>query len=253
MRALFLTASTLLVTAACGDGRSTRQTHEVRFDVGGAVAYAGDPSEVLVSVAVTLVDVDGETYETTSGSEGLWTIEDLAPGIYLERYELDGYVDVVRQFSLDAFGENDVANPFVSRPLALMNETPLQALISPFGVDLLDGQTLFDGVAGVAAVYDVSAGDDLRVEFSIPLVSGGYAIVEDAFTSDTVIGTLDSSGSTTYVLPGEQLAAMNAGTGLMADTDVQTRHYLFIGGNAVTPIHGEAVALAAVLRFNAVP
>ena len=255
MRALLgATFLTLLpLVAGCGEGGGRSATHSVRFDIGGFVAYVGEPDVGLGGVAVTLLDADGETYTATTGSSGLWSIDNVPPGVYSERYELAGYDPVTRAFALDAFGENDVSNPFSTRPTVLLSEFPLRATVYPFAVELLDGNDLFDGLGGVSAVYDTSTGDDLTVEFSIPLVGGAYVFLEDGVTSDLVAGTLDTSSGMALTVPGSTIAAMNGGAGLTADTSPQTRHFLHFAGDAVTPIHGEAVSLEATLRFNAVP
>lgn len=73
------------------------------------MAYELDPSLPLGGVRVTIGDIDGRTFVAVTSSAGLWTIRDLDPGIYSEAYELAGYDRAFGAFSLEAFGENDVA------------------------------------------------------------------------------------------------------------------------------------------------
>lgn len=237
---------------ACG--RSDRpSTYSIRFDVGGAVAYRNDPATPLAGVRVTLSSVESLELSTTTNSAGLWTISDLEPGVYAETYDLDGYEPVFGSFSLDAFGENDFSNVFVSRPTVELREFPIRASVLPLGATLTHGDALIDGVGGNEFVYDVSADGAILVTFNYRVYTAGYAYLEDGMTGTFATASLDSATSTIFTFSEAQLDAMNGGSGLTADQNPSTLHYLYVTGDSFTPIHGEPTAMVATLRFNAVP
>jgi hypothetical protein len=253
MRAIIALA--IAFVGGCGgDGRGGGgRTHTVEFDVGGFVAYQGEPDVGLPSVAVTLLDADGETYSATSGSSGLWSIDNLKPGVYTERYELAGYEPVTGAFALEAFGENDVSNPFVARPPILMEDMRLRVTISPFGALLENGDELFDGVGSNAFAYSNAQGEPVVLVFNMVAAPGSLAILDDMTTFDFVVGGLDSSGSvTTISILGSQIAAMNSGEGLTPSVGLEWNR-LRISASAQTPVHGELVALDAAVWFSTLP
>ena len=96
-----LSLCAILIAGGCGDARPA-STHNVKIDVGGSVVYAEDAQEGLAGVLVTLLDVDGEIETTTTNSAGLWTIENVHPGVYVETYELAGYETSTGTFAVPA-------------------------------------------------------------------------------------------------------------------------------------------------------
>lgn len=199
---------------------------------------------------MTLIDADGEAHTATSGSSGLWSIDDLVPGVYTERYELAGYDPLTRAFALDAFGENDVSNPFVSLEDVLLEETRLSASVDPFAVELGAGDVLLDAVAGEVLIYDVSAGAPIVLVFSSPIF-GGAVTLEDGVTNDFLVAQQDTAERTTFTFTAQALDALNGGSGLTVETIPGVWHEIDLTVVAYTPIHGDAVVASAQLGFNA--
>jgi hypothetical protein len=239
-------------SAACADGRRAHQTHSVRFDVGGSVAYAGPPSEPLIGVAVTLIDVEGNEFLATTGSHGLWTIEGVRPGVFFERFELAGYQALEREFSIEAFGENDVSNPFIARPPALLEETRLRGTVEPFGVSLSDGDELFDGVGGASIEYSLGDSEDVMVALNAATTEGALVLL-DMISGDFVVAALDTATMTTITIAATQIEGMNGGTGLTPSPGPLDLHQLGVSVSGFTPIHGDPVNLEAAVWFRAVP
>lgn len=248
-----LLAAIVVVVAGCGDGGGGHSNrHAVQFDVGGFVAYEGERTVGLPGVAVTLVDSFASSDTATTGSNGLWTITDVDPGVYVERYELAGYEPVTGAFALEAFGENDVSNPFIARSDVLLEELRLAAIVTPFNVEVQDTSELIDGVGNHAIAYDISSDGPIVVEFPQALASG-FVILEDEVTNEFESAILDSVSMAQFVLSEATIDAMNTGAGLTADNDPLTRHRLSMFVSAYSPIHGKPLTLEASLEFNAVP
>lgn len=249
-RALALLACT---ATACGGERAPRQTHEVSFEIGGAVAYQGD-SEFLPGATVTITRLDGSELTATTNSAGIWAVSDLSPGVYGELYELPGYEPLAGVFSLEAFGENDVANVFVSRPVALLTETPLRLRVEPFGTTVGDGEFLIDGVAGETIVYSRSAHSAIELTATLPIYSHTNVYVLDGLTGDFAIAILDTASRTIFTIPAGDIDGMNGGLGITADQDPFSLHSIVLDSvGSFLPIHGDVTTVDAVLRFNAEP
>ena len=246
-------ATILVLASSCGGGDNEGSgLQSVEFDIGGSVAYAGDATEFLPGALITVVDLTGEERSTTTDSHGLWSLTDLPPGVYFERYELEGYEPLVGIFSLEAFGENDVENPFVSRPPALLTESLLRASAMPFAVTIEDGSQLDDGFGGLSLVYRPAADGAITLEFTHPL-DASFASLEDTITGDFIIAVLDSTTGSVFRFSENAIEALNDGAGLITDTLPQTKHHIFVSANARTPIHADPIELDATIEFQAEP
>lgn len=245
-----------LMLAACGD-KPQGQTHNVAIDVGGSVVYAFDTTEKLGGVTVTLTDLDGNSRSATTSANGLWTIENVLPGIYIETYSATGYETYAGSFGLDApLGENDVKNVFISRGEVSLQEERLRLTISaPFSVTLENGDDPTDGFNGLALVYRPSADGTVTATFSRRLLPGTGEVYLQFFDT-AVFGTRsDTATETVFTIDGAAIDLEygqfpNNGT----DTDPYTLHHLLTDGIvALTPIHGDVEQFGALLRYNATP
>lgn len=255
----FTIAIALFFTSGCGGpgGGAPPPTHAVKIDVGGAVVYAGDPAERLEGVTVTLTDLDGDTRTATTGASGLWRIDNLRPGVYVETYELMGYETASRTFGLDAGGPQDVRNVFVPRPDMLLRETRLVADVgAPFSTVVLDGDAPVDGFAGNVLVYRPATDGDIVITFSRRLLDGGEVRFLDTLGGFEAVDAKrsDSATQTTFTVRGSDLAQLNGDNGPAADTDPLTFSELrFEDLDALTPLHGDPESFDAIVRFNVQP
>ncbi len=241
-----------VATAACGG--APPQTHNVKIDVGGSVVYALDPSEGLAGVAIVLTDVEGREYTATTNSAGLWTIENVLPGVYSESYSLAGYDPLTGTFSIPAGGENNVANVFITRPAVALEEEPLVATISPFSTSLVDGDQPFDGLGGAVLVYSSSGNADIVVSFTRRVVGGNVSLRDDD-TGQQIGAQADATGMI-WTFSEADIATINGGgvTGhLTVDQDPFTWHRIQVSVTSFTPLHGDLVQTQATARFNCVP
>lgn len=245
-----------LLVAACGGEPS--QTHNVQIDVGGSVSYALDPSEGLAGVVITLTDVDGNVRIGTTNSAGLWTIENVLPGVYAETYELAGYETVESTFSIPAGGENNVKNVFITRAAVYLSETPLTMTVSPFSATLRPADPMYDGLGGVTMVYSTSGNADVVVTFSRRVINGNVRII-DGLTGQQAFATADTT-RTIWTISEAQISNINGGItpanpGIRTDQDSFTWSRLMIQTvTSYTPIHGDVVATPLTDGyFNVVP
>jgi hypothetical protein len=183
----------------------------------------------------------------------LWDLRDLDPGPYVERYSLAGYEPVEGTFLLDAFGENDVENLFVSRGTVGLDEAHLLATISPFALSIRDGDSLADGIAGVSAAY---SGGDIVVTFSRPIAqpNAGDVYFYDYESGDPAFATVDSAGQV-FTISAASIAAIDGGNGPAADNDPYTwGSAVFVNFvSSYTPIHGSQETMDAELYLNVLP
>lgn len=255
MKALpLLIAPTLLLAAGCGHaGAPANQTSDVRVDVGGLVTYSGDPAVLLDGVTITFTDLDGETFVATTNVGGVWTLLDLRPGVYTERFERAGYETQTGFFSVEATGENDVTNIFIDHPQTSMPETQLTVTVSaPLAATLRDGDDPVDGF-GFTAIYRPSVDGTVTATMDRVLVDG-ILYLYDSLGGEFAVGDRDdTSGVTVFTIDESDIDALNSNTGLMTDGDPMTFDYLYVGGEAYGPIHGDLITLDAVVTFNAAP
>ena len=253
LHALF--AASLVLAAGCNTGPAPmNQTSNVKVDVGGSVRYGLGENEPLAGVTVTLTDIDGETYVTTTSATGLWVLSNLAPGTYTSRFEATGYEPSEGVAPLDAFGENDVKNVFVPYGDVYLLETSLTANVSTqFSISLREGDDPIDGFQGAVLRYSSMQDADVIVTFDRLLV-GGFVYIYDLESGDIAIANQDdSSGVSVFTIEEAEIENINGGAGMTADTDPLTFNYLVVFGNGYSPIHGDGISLYATARFNAVP
>lgn len=241
------------VTAGCGGPPAEEQTHNVKIDVGGSVVYALDASEPLPSVLITLTDVEGETRTAQTTSAGLWAIEDIAPGVYTESYALAGYETQTGTFTIPAGGENNVRNVFMSRGTIGLSETGMIASISPFSVEVENGDELRDGLAGSVMVYSSAGNGDIVVTFP-RYVASGTVQLRDLETNQSLNATPDTNRMI-WTFDEADIGQINFGTEMITlDQEPYTWHRIQLNNIATyTPIHGDVVTLSANLYFNATP
>lgn len=260
MKARILLAGTIAMGAlfgsvtGCGNAGPS-PTHTVRMDLGGYVTWAGDTTRGLAGVTVTLTDIDGETRTAVTNSQGLWVIEDVKPGAYIETYEAAGYEMFMDTFLLEAAGENDVKNIFVSRGTVTLFETRLRATVAPYGIVLMDGDDARDGFGGIAATY--TSGTDIVVTFNRRVYNpGGFEVyLFDEPSGDFAMGTVDTATETTFTISADDIAAMDGGQGPTTDTDPFTWDLFLIINNvdSWTPLHGTLESMDAGIEMNATP
>lgn len=249
-----LLALGVVLAPVSGCGGAPASTHNVRVDVGGSVVYALDPGEGLAGVSVGLADVEGEIETATTNSAGLWTIENLRPGVYTETYSLAGYEPFVGTFAIPAGGENNVKNVFLTRPEVALSEVGLVASISPFDVEVRDGDEPHDGLAGASMTYSSSAGGAIVVTFDRRIASGTVRL-RDTETDQQISATSDALDQV-FTFSEAQISTLNGGGPnghLTVDSDPFTWHRIDINVNTYTPIHGDLVHTSARIWFNAVP
>lgn len=254
------TASSILVfgvvsaiAAGCGPA-VLRDQHGVKYKTGGQVVYAGDNSIVLPGVSITLTDTDGIETAATTDSSGLWSIKGLLPGVYAARYELAGYEPIVTSLDLDAFGANQVSNPFISAGTVQLDETLVRASFSPFAISLENGQQLFDGVGGNVMSYSVA--NDAAITVTFPQrVFNGQVRLTDENTNQQINATLDTATGTTFTFSKNAIDQLNGGSNpLTADNDPFTWHRIQIQQvETFSPIHGTLRQISATAWFNATP
>lgn len=251
---MIATGALLGSVTGCGSAGPS-PTHVVRIDLGGYVAWSGDTTRGLAGVTITLTDIDGDTRTAVTNSQGLWVIEDVKPGAYIEMYEATGYEPVTDTFLLEAGGENDVKNIFVSRGTVTLVETRLRATVAPYGVTLMDGDDVRDGFGGIAATY--VSGTDIVVTFSRRIYNpGGFEVyVIDDPSGDFALGVIDTSNETTYTIRAADIAAMDGGLGPATDTDPYTWDLILYIDNVQswTPMHGTLESMDASIEMNATP
>lgn len=240
--------------AGCGNA-GPAPTHTVEIDLGGFVAWFGDTTVGLPGVTVTLTDIDGDTHIAVTNSQGLWVISNVKPGAYIESYEAAGYETITDTFLLEAVGENDVKNIFVSRGTVVMQETRLRATVSPFGLVLMDGDSPIDGFGGIVATY--TSGMNIVVTFSRRIFNpGGFDVfVYDEVLDEFALGVVDTATETTFTVSAADIAAMNGDLGPFTDTDpyTWTLHLFLDNVNSFTPIHGTMESLDATVDMNSTP
>lgn len=239
------------VTAGCG-GTAPAPTHTVRMDVGGVVRWSGDLTTSLPGVTVTLTDIDGDTETAVTNSQGLWAIDNVDPGAYIETYELAGYETVTDTFFLEAVGENDVKNIFVSRGTIGLDETHLRAMVAPYGVELRDNDSFRDGFGGVSAVY--TTGQTVVVTLSRRVLAASAVVfLRDDISGDFAFGNLDTT-ETQFTIDPADMAAMDGDLGPTTDTDPFTWTLeLVVSVDSYSPIHGSFENLDASIEMNATP
>lgn len=252
LSALGLGFAIALAAGGCG-GDEPAATHNVKIDVGGSVVYAFDVQEGLAGVLVSLLDVDGELVTTTTNSAGLWTIENVRPGVYVEEYSLAGYDTMTATFAIPADGENNVENVFITRPTVGLSEISLVATVAPFGLSLLDGDSVNDGIGNVTAVYSSSGDTAITVTFNRR--AEGFIRLTDGETDQDIFATPDANFMT-WTFSEAAIGAINGGGiggGLTTDTDPFTWHRIQVNVSSYTPIHGDLIPMDADVFFNAVP
>lgn len=246
---LVLGSMLLIGAVGCGPDEviNSKNLQDIRADVGGTVVYALGDNEPLEGVTVTVVDRDGVEAVATTTSDGLWYLPDLLPGSYAERYELAGYETHVGSFSIEAGGENDVGNIYVSRGTVTLSELGISATVSGAVEAMMwDGDDLADGIAGISAVYSMATGGDIVVTLDLPLYNNDPVSLQDE------AGTIDATANaahTVYTFSEANLANLP----LTADNNAFTRDTLRINGDSYTPIHGDRISIDATLRLNVEP
>jgi hypothetical protein len=243
-----------VVMSGCGGGAEPASTHNVKIDAGGSVRYAFADQEPLSGVIVTLTDVDGEVYTVTTNSAGLWTLENLQPGVYVEEYALAGYLAQTGTFAIPAGGENNVKNVFLTRPDVFLEEMPATAAVSPFDVTVIDGAEPRDGLAGVAMSYSSSGNAAIVITLSERAAFGFVRLTDDE-TGQDIFATPDAT-DTVFTFSEAAISQINGGGpdgALTFDQDPFSWHEIDINLTYYTPIHGDLVDLDATLFFNSVP
>lgn len=245
------------LAAACGP-TVLRDQHGVKFKTGGQVVYGGDTTIVLPGVAVTLTDTDGIVTTANTDSSGLWTMKNLLPGVYAARYELAGYEPLLTSLELDAFGSNEVSNPFIAAGTIQLNEISLTATFAPFGTVLTNGQQLFDGVGGNVLTYSVTNDGAISVTFP-QRVFAGQVRLTDGETGQQIDATLDTANGTSFTFSKIEIDNINGGGGgggnaLTADNNPFTWHRIQVQNvETFSPIHGTLRQINATAWFNATP
>ncbi len=244
----------LLAAAACGR-KEPGQTHTVKADVGGAVTFSGDPAIRLGGVLVTLTDLEGNTRTATTSVDGLWIIENVLPGVYIETYELAGYETWSGAFGIDAFGPNDVKNVFVPRPDVGLDERHLRASVSaPFPMVLMDGDQPVDGFGGVTAVYHPAVDGTITATMDRRIIDGNARLIDGETGNALDADRTDTATETVFTWDATQIDQLNGGGGLTTDTDPFTFHIILIENvDAITPLHARFESFDAGHAFNAAP
>lgn len=248
------TGALLGSVAGCGNS-GPAPTHTVRMDLGGSVVWSGDFLTPIPGLLVTLTDIEGNTETAVTNSQGLWVIADVKPGAYVETYEAPGYETFTDTFLLEAGGENDVKNIFVSRGIIGMDETNLWASVSPYDITLRNGDSFRDGFGGIAATW--TTGTDIVVTMSRRVYNpGGFEVyLFDEPSGDFALGVIDTSTETTYTISAADIAAIDGGLGPFTDTDPYSWTLSLIVNNvdSWTPIHGTLEQVDANVEMNATP
>lgn len=242
-----------VLAVGCGPA-VLRDQHSVKFSTGGQIVYALDGSEGLAGVAITLTGPDGTQYTASSGSDGLWTISKLPPGVYAAHYELTGYEPVDTELALDAFGPNQVSNPFVSAGTVQMDETLLRADIGPFAVQVKPGDSPRDGIGSSVLVYSISGDGAITVTFPRRVYNGQVRLTDEQ-TFQQINAQLDTATGTTFTFSKNEIDNINGGQNpLTSDNDPYTWHRISIQNvQTYSPIHGDPQTISAEAWFNATP
>lgn len=245
-----------LTVAACGGDtvNTEKKLQNVRFDVGGAVVYGMDTDIPLEGVAIEIADTLGNTYSATTNADGLWQLAGLPPGVYAETYTLTGYDVLHGQFALEAQGENDIGNIFVSRgTILLMEEGLIATLSAPFGISVEDGDTMTNGIGGAELEYSNTGDSFITVTFNKSVYSTNVVYLQDGVNFGTIYAQ-PNQDKTTWTFSKASIDGMNGNLGLTADLDPFTLHTITIN-NALgyTDIHGDPTTLSATMRFDCVP
>lgn len=249
---LLLTAG--LALAGCGPDEFTKTLQDARYDVGGAVVYAGDTSQGLEGASVVVKDLNGKELAATTNADGLWVVENVPPGVYTETYTLEGYEDYTGQFVLEAVGENDFKDMFVGRGTVGLQETQLKgSLGAPFSVDVEDGDSLANGIAGMDLVYSRSGDSFITLTFNKPVYTDPYAMrLQDGVTGYSMYAT-PNQDLTAWTFSKQEIESLG-GNGLTADGDGSTLHTITItNALSYTEIHGDETHVNATIRFDCVP
>lgn len=250
---LILPICSALVLTACGNSGPDEVEvvlQNVLYDVGGSVLdEAGD--QALEGATVTINGIDAFEATATTDAYGLWTILDLEPGVYVVTYELATYETQTRPFSLEAGGQNDVANSFVSLgTIRLTGPGAIASVSAPFSIDVQNGDNFIDGQNGMTLVYTLSADGDIVVTFDTP-VFGGEVRLDDLATGDNLVATPDNTNQI-FTLLRTDMDQMDNGNGLASDMDPNTRDRLRLQGFSYNQGNNQR-NFNADLRFNCVP
>jgi|SRR5579859_6579029 len=223
LRSSMLAGGSCLLLLGCGPQTVSKDLLPVSFSTGGSVClyycrssggYSARTGDPLPGVTVTVDGGVGNISVAVTDSAGNWALNNLSPGAYNVTFRKEGYQPEEEALYLDAFGDNQVSNPYQSAGAIGMRESD-EATFGPFGVTLQDGQVAYDG-AGYPLRYSVSGGGDITMALSqrvTGVVYQGVTLI-DHVTGRSISAVLDTSNGTTFRFTRSAIDGMNGGTPL---------------------------------------